>query len=390
MAVTFKLRRGTAAKWTTNNPTLAAGEPGVETDTGKLKFGDGATAWNSLPYQAGSVYTQDSEPSAPADGAVWVDTNGATPSGGQITWTARQNPGTTANGVRINTIAYNGSDLYVAAGGDGTLYSSPDAITWTSQTSGFSTSTISKVAYGNGLWVAVGQSGKITTSTDGVTWTARTANMSTNYIYDVVYANSVWVAVGSGGGATNTGGITYSTDGITWTRKSQTPTIGTSYYAVIWNGTNWIVGADNSTNNYLYATTPSGSWTAAASGSNQAISLLFYDGTRTFSGSTGNGTFWYATGTTLSSSSQIENFLIPGVAYYYGGKIYAAQVFFQTALTTPITNNFVITSPLSFGPTGYLSNASPYFSSGNNVRAIYAGPAGIIIGDNMGGIYTSF
>ncbi len=32
------------------NPTLAAGEPGYETDTGKIKFGDGTTAWNSLAY----------------------------------------------------------------------------------------------------------------------------------------------------------------------------------------------------------------------------------------------------------------------------------------------------------------------------------------------------
>ena len=47
---TIKLHRGTAADWTANNPTLAEGEPGVETDTRKWKVGDGETAWNSLPY----------------------------------------------------------------------------------------------------------------------------------------------------------------------------------------------------------------------------------------------------------------------------------------------------------------------------------------------------
>lgn len=41
-------RRDTAANWTSNNPTLSAGEIGVETDTGKFKVGDGATAWNSI------------------------------------------------------------------------------------------------------------------------------------------------------------------------------------------------------------------------------------------------------------------------------------------------------------------------------------------------------
>jgi hypothetical protein len=43
-------RRDTAANWTSNNPTLAAGEIGLETDTAKFKMGDGSTAWNSLAY----------------------------------------------------------------------------------------------------------------------------------------------------------------------------------------------------------------------------------------------------------------------------------------------------------------------------------------------------
>ena len=43
-------RRDTAANWTSNNPTLAAGEIGLETDTSKFKMGDGSTAWTSLAY----------------------------------------------------------------------------------------------------------------------------------------------------------------------------------------------------------------------------------------------------------------------------------------------------------------------------------------------------
>jgi hypothetical protein len=46
----IQVRRGTAASWTSANPTLAAGELGFETDTNKLKCGNGSTAWNSLPY----------------------------------------------------------------------------------------------------------------------------------------------------------------------------------------------------------------------------------------------------------------------------------------------------------------------------------------------------
>jgi hypothetical protein len=50
MAVQIQLRRGTAAQWTSANPTLAEGEMGVETDTDLFKIGNGSTAWNSLVY----------------------------------------------------------------------------------------------------------------------------------------------------------------------------------------------------------------------------------------------------------------------------------------------------------------------------------------------------
>jgi hypothetical protein len=45
-----KQRRDTAANWTTANPTLLAGEIGIESDTEKIKIGDGSTAWTSLAY----------------------------------------------------------------------------------------------------------------------------------------------------------------------------------------------------------------------------------------------------------------------------------------------------------------------------------------------------
>jgi len=41
---------GTAAAWTSANPTLLAGQIGIESDTKRWKTGDGTTAWNSLEY----------------------------------------------------------------------------------------------------------------------------------------------------------------------------------------------------------------------------------------------------------------------------------------------------------------------------------------------------
>ena len=55
MATKIKLRRDSATNWTTANPVLAIGEPGLETNTLKLKFGDGTTAWNSLAYATNGI-----------------------------------------------------------------------------------------------------------------------------------------------------------------------------------------------------------------------------------------------------------------------------------------------------------------------------------------------
>jgi len=51
----IKLRRDTAANWNTANPVLGAGEPGLETDTGLVKYGDGTNTWSVLPYTVAST-----------------------------------------------------------------------------------------------------------------------------------------------------------------------------------------------------------------------------------------------------------------------------------------------------------------------------------------------
>lgn len=55
----LQLRRDTKVNWATgpNNPVLALGETGIETDTLLLKFGDGVRHWNSLPYSGLTSYT---------------------------------------------------------------------------------------------------------------------------------------------------------------------------------------------------------------------------------------------------------------------------------------------------------------------------------------------
>lgn len=57
VAKRLQLRHDTAARWTTVGTSLVllAGEFAYETDTGKLKVGDGVTVWNALPYFSGQT-----------------------------------------------------------------------------------------------------------------------------------------------------------------------------------------------------------------------------------------------------------------------------------------------------------------------------------------------
>lgn len=86
MAVQIQLRRGTAAAWTTANPTLANGEIGIESDTNLFKVGNGLTAWTNLAY--GGLSGQGIA-SGGASGAVLVK-NSAT--NYDTTWSATITP----------------------------------------------------------------------------------------------------------------------------------------------------------------------------------------------------------------------------------------------------------------------------------------------------------
>ena len=76
LSALMKQRYDTAANWTAQNPTLLAGEIGIESDTKKWKVGTGSTAWTSLTYAIGGTY-----PIVNADiaaGAAIADTKLAT------------------------------------------------------------------------------------------------------------------------------------------------------------------------------------------------------------------------------------------------------------------------------------------------------------------------
>jgi len=146
----------------------------------------------------------------------------------------------------IYCVAHNGlagaDGLWVAAGQNGELETSPDGVTWTIRTSNFGASIIYSVAHngltgGSALWTAVGASGKISTSPDGVTWTTRTSNFIGGYhIYDVAHNGvNLWVCCGTGGY------YSHSADGITWVNVSAGAGIE-DIKSVTYNNGTWVMG----------------------------------------------------------------------------------------------------------------------------------------------------
>ncbi len=81
MAEIIQIRRDTAANWTAANPVLAQGEMGLETDTIKIKWGNGVTAWNNLAY-----FTAAGGGGSNMKGSAVIDF-GATPGGNKATVT---------------------------------------------------------------------------------------------------------------------------------------------------------------------------------------------------------------------------------------------------------------------------------------------------------------
>lgn len=61
MGIRMQQRRDTLANWLLNDPILLSGEIGIETDTGKLKIGNGVSHWSALNYYGGTqlIYNPD-------------------------------------------------------------------------------------------------------------------------------------------------------------------------------------------------------------------------------------------------------------------------------------------------------------------------------------------
>lgn len=151
MTSTIQLRRGTASDWTSANPILSLGEAGFETDTKRLKIGDGSSNWNTLDYfsstqainaQTGTTYT----PLVTDENKLVTLSNTSA-----ITVTLPQDSDLTfAVGKRIDFLVINTGMATFQAGSGATVQATPSAVTrarW---------SAVTALKLSSNTWVVIG------------------------------------------------------------------------------------------------------------------------------------------------------------------------------------------------------------------------------------------
>lgn len=155
MTTRIKFRRGTASEWNSVNPTLSSGEPGLETDTGKIKVGNGTSNWTSLTYVGGleSLRLQDLSDvtsTAPSinqvlkwNGSAWApgtDNNSVTSVNGQTGAVSLVVGVSSVNGstgtVTLGMIGDGQTWELVRDNRDGTVIPTRDGSTWYQNTTG--------------------------------------------------------------------------------------------------------------------------------------------------------------------------------------------------------------------------------------------------------------
>ena len=172
------------------------------------------------------------------------------------TWTSQ----TTGEFRGLTDIIWNAS-LFVAVGHDHTIRTSPDGMAWTTQFGIDSTAPLYGIAWGGGQFVAVGSgsSDQVITSPDGITWTARTPINSSLALNSVAWDGNQFVAVGE------SGAIMSSPDGITWTAQTNGILATDSFQDVSWNGSLFVAVGKQQIDPWdnIVVTSPDGiNWTA--------------------------------------------------------------------------------------------------------------------------------
>ena len=124
-----------------------------------------------------------------------------------ITWSTNN----TGTAVYFNDVIF-ANEQFIAVGELGAIRVSTNGTVWDAVSS-HGTTTLNGVAYGNGTYVIVGVSGAVLTSADGRSWTKQTGVSTSLALRSVTYGNNLFIAI------TGAGEIIESPDGVTWTSQ---------------------------------------------------------------------------------------------------------------------------------------------------------------------------
>lgn len=177
--MTIQLRGDTAANWTAANPVLASRQPGYETDTGKIKIGNGATAWNALPYRFGVSSFDDAAHGNRGGGALHANVVAAG-AAGFMTGADKTKLDGIAAGAEVNVatdLAYTASTRLLASstGADATLPLFTSTDPGLTPLSGGGTANFLRA---DGTWAPVGGGSSITLQDEGVNVTTALATLN--------------------------------------------------------------------------------------------------------------------------------------------------------------------------------------------------------------------
>ena len=214
------------------------------------------------------------------------------------------------------SFAYDGS-IYMVGTDTGSIYTSPDGITWTSSSNlGIA---INHIIYTGSHWIAVATGAPyIYYSIDGITWPASTGTMPSTGLTLACNRNIV-IAGGSGG--SNTNRLCYSTDnGLTWTTTGVSFT--GSVNTVVWNTAYFVAGGNDSAGASPIKYSRDGrTWTNGSGiSTSETVASIFWTGTKTYAAtdttvyvSTDYGRTWTAlaaqptVGTNVAISYSVED-----------------------------------------------------------------------------------
>jgi len=202
----IQIRRGTASQWTSANPTLASGEFGYETDTGKFKLGDGSTAWNSLAYKASGTVTSITAGTGLSGGTISTSGTIAIDTATTVDVSTAQtltNKTLTAPVINLSLNAQTGTTYTFALTDNGKLVTASNASAQTysiptNATTAFPTGTqINIIQIGAGqVTIQAASSGTTTVSSTGATATAPKLRAQFSSATLIKASTDLWYVVG--------------------------------------------------------------------------------------------------------------------------------------------------------------------------------------------------